>query len=363
MPFAHVHYYALKSKYIGDDELVLRNRPSIRFETRLFKGDLYKDKYGVQVQPLSYRVAYDRDGFRNDPLSSVEADIVVLGDSYIEFGLDEYDTFSRRLEATSGLSTRNLATSYHGPFQYVSTLKRYGLSLKPKYALFCFFEGNDIEDISRYLAWKTGKAYGHFNLTSKNFIQRYAIALSELFVVPLAEAAEKASRSPVEKGQNTLHPDLVALELGGTTITTVFSYKNDIRSADELLKTNEWNVLRYLLMEFKTICNENNIVPVVVFIPTKAHIYAEYSSLNSGHDWIQIRSQQIASRNNVETTMGMVCREIGMNLVSLSPVFKQFAKEGIFLYYPFDTHWDSQARQIAASFVAETLQISTRQEL
>ncbi|HJU04885.1 MAG TPA: hypothetical protein VJ692_06995, partial [Nitrospiraceae bacterium] len=120
-----IHYYALRGTYIVDDELVLRNRPSSTFQISQFKGELYDPSYAVEVPAMLYKATYDKDGFRNNSMRS-RSDIVVIGDSYIEFGHDNDDTFSKRLEALSGLHSTNLGTGWHGPFQYLSVLKRYG---------------------------------------------------------------------------------------------------------------------------------------------------------------------------------------------------------------------------------------------
>ncbi|MGH7232031.1 MAG: alginate O-acetyltransferase AlgX-related protein [Nitrospiraceae bacterium] len=347
-----IHYYALRGAYIVDDELVLRNRPSSIFTTSQFKGELYNPSYSVEVPAMTYKAAYDKDGFRNSPFRT-RSDIVVIGDSYIEFGHDNDDTFSKRLEMMSGLSSTNLGTGWHGPFQYLSVLKRYGIAQHPKYALLCFFEGNDIGDIREYMQWKSGEDYWHFNLSSKNVFQRYVMVLQDLaFSTGTLAAQFTAPGAPQDSpSHDELHPNLVVLQLGVETIKTVFLYKNETRSADELLQSQEWNVLEQLFAEFKTISHEHNIVPFVMFIPTKAHIYAEYSSASSGINWAKIRDQQISAKSNVETAMARICKEVGVKLISLTPVFERAAKRGKFLYYPFDTHWNSEARQIAAWFV------------
>ena len=351
-----IHYYALRGTYIVDDELVLRNRPSSTFQISQFKGELYDPSYAVEVPAMLYKATYDKDGFRNNSMRS-RSDIVVIGDSYIEFGHDNDDTFSKRLEALSGLHSTNLGTGWHGPFQYLSVLKRYGIAQHPKYALLCFFEGNDIGDIRAYMEWKGGGAYWHFNLSSKNFFQRYMMVLQDLVFFPGTLATQFAARTVPQDSVNhdQLHPNLVALQLGNETIKTTFFYKNETRSAGEMAKTKEWGLLRQLLVEFQAISRANNIVPIVVFIPTKAHIYAEYSTTSSGINWVKIRDQQISAKNNVETAMARTCEAVGMKFVSLTPVFQQAASRGKFLYYPFDTHWNSEARQIAAWFIGRNV--------
>jgi hypothetical protein len=347
MPFAHVRYYAYKGRVVLDDELVYKNRPSSKVELRSFKGDLYRDSYGVDVKPMPYTAMFDKDGFRNGPMPPAGWDVVVLGDSYVEFGHDEDDTLTSRLAVLTGLTTRNLGTGGYGPFQYVRVLQRYGLTPRPKHALFCFFEGNDIEDIRNYVRWReNAEAYGNFHQTGKNLVQRYLMALRDVVFAPLARALRGPLRTPA---------DLVTLKVGGADIKTVFSYEIEARKSDDLLKMDEWRILKELLGQFKAICAENNIVPIVVYIPTKAHIYAEYSTADSGAKWMTIRDQQIAARANVETAVRSLCREVGVELISLSPAFERAARQGTFLYYPFDTHWNSEARQLSATVLAEAL--------
>ena len=172
----YAHYYALKSRFIADDELVFRNRPNSVFQGRSFKGNQYREKYGVNVESIPYTAVYDEYGFRNGPQPQNGWDVAVLGDSNVEYGHDEDDTFSSRLGVLSGLTTRNLGTGSYSPIHYVTVFKRYGLTPKPKYVLFCFSEHNDIADIRDYRLWKAnGNGYGNYNLTGRNFVQRYLL--------------------------------------------------------------------------------------------------------------------------------------------------------------------------------------------
>lgn len=244
------------------------------YETHEFRGDLYNPIYGVDVSPMYYRSVTDEDGFRNNsPINA--SDIVVLGDSFAEVGHDEYDTFSKRLEVISGYKTKNLGLGWYGPFQYLSVFERYGLKQEPKYALFCFFEGNDIGDIHEYLKWKEGGDY--------------------------------------------------------------------------------WNALKEILRRFKVVSSLNRVIPIVVFIPSTVHIYAPYSVLPSGARWLKIRDAQISSKSNTETAVMRLLAQVGIRTISLTASFEEAANKGRFLYYDFDTHWNSEGREIAASYVAAKL--------
>ncbi len=82
-------------------------------------------------------------------------------------------TLSQRLETISGLKVANLGVAGYGPFQYLEVLKRYALPLKPKYALFVFYAGNDIEDMRSYRKWETEGGYHTAYLLSRSFLVRY----------------------------------------------------------------------------------------------------------------------------------------------------------------------------------------------
>jgi hypothetical protein len=352
MPFTHAQYYKEKTRYLLDDELVYRYRPSLTLQTASFTGDLHlEDFYRLHEKPVSYSVAYDNYGLRNGPMPEGGWDLVVLGDSFVEFGQDEEDTLTSRLARLTGLRPRNLGVAGYGPFQYLTSLKRYGLSPKPKVVLFCFFEGNDISDTKNYLGWReTGQTYGHLSITgTHNLFQRYLMALTDVFFVPLVRAIE---------GDQASSADLVILKVGDRTITTVLKYKNETRTPKELWHVNEWVHLKDVLGQLKALCAENDVTPMVVFIPSTAHIYAEYSTHESGANWLSIRDQQIAAKDNVETALSVLCQQMNIEIVSLSSAFSHAASLGRLLYYPFDSHWNSEGRQVAAMVLADKLSAS-----
>jgi hypothetical protein len=48
-----------------------------------------------------------------------------------------------------------------------------------------------------------------------------------------------------------------------------------------------------------------------------------------------------------------------MSLVDLSPFFEAAARRGKMLYYPMDTHWNSDGREVAAATIAKILTSTT----
>jgi hypothetical protein len=347
-----IPYYAIKLCCVPDDTLVFRERPSA--SNAEYPQDRYSPVYMVDVPSIHMEWSSDENGFRhNHPAAS--ADVVVIGDSYIAIGENEADTFGRRLQALSGLSVQNLGMGGYGPFQYLEVLRRYGLPKKPKYALFCFYEGNDIRDIRGYVTWKrTGRYNGRY-FTARPFLSRYVTALTDE-----VEYVRGVGRTALQLARNKLHPprihpDVAVIELGHETHHVLFYHKADPRPADEILRSAEWRHLTGILADFKHLSEQHGAAPIIVYIPSMAHIYAEYSTEESGENWLKIRAQQVRAGGNMEEAMARISSELQMELVSLTPAFAAAAGEGKLLYYPFDAHWNSIGRDVAATFVASIL--------
>ena len=95
-------------------------------------------------------VRYDRNGFRNS-IDLQKADIVVIGDSFIE----GYMTAESKLATTllgqlQGAIVANLGHLGYGPQQELVVLKRYGLPLHPHTVIWAFYEGNDLSEAQSY---------------------------------------------------------------------------------------------------------------------------------------------------------------------------------------------------------------------
>jgi hypothetical protein len=352
-----IPYFFFKVRYLPDPVLVFRNRPGLVLGSGQYYGDKYSPLYRVDVQPFTVKEnTLDQEGFTNADARR-PVDIVVLGDSYVEIQIDAQDSFGERLAKVSERTVANLGVGGYGPFQYLELLKRYGLRKAPKYALFCFFEGNDLADVLAYLKWQRGGGYWFLSDISRPFPQRYLLALKEtaLFAMMTGSLTIQTALAGKDHWPNDVHPDIAVLRLGNETHKVVFGYKNDLRPPAMIRNSPEWQALTTILQEFKAVATANGIVPVVVFIPTAAHIYADYSTAQSGANWLRVRDAQVRSKANVEKSMILLTEELDLRLIDLAPAFDRAAAEGKLLYYPFDTHWNSEGRQVAAEVVAEAI--------
>ena len=79
------------------------------------------------------------------------AEVVVLGDSFVEGGLVAADDLmTATLGRLLGCQVANLGQSAYGPQQMLAVLKRYAMPLRPRLCIWTFYEGNDLDDVERY---------------------------------------------------------------------------------------------------------------------------------------------------------------------------------------------------------------------
>src|SRR5207244_1924144 len=124
---------------VFDPVLVMKIKPHLRLD-REFGGDIRHLVPEAAFDPVPRHAQYDADGYRN--MHGAEpVDVIVIGDSFMDAGADDTDTFAARLEKTSGLKVANYGVSSYGPFQYVEVLKRHALRNQARVALFSIFEG------------------------------------------------------------------------------------------------------------------------------------------------------------------------------------------------------------------------------
>lgn len=368
IPLTHLDnilgYYAYKANYLPDPELGFREKPFNRRVIDDFAGTQYSPRYGIEVESYSIEWIMDKDGFRNEPHAD-SADIVVLGDSYIEYGANEADTFVGRLEEKlPGLGVRNLGKSGYSVAQYVHVLKRFGLEATPKVAIMAVYEGNDIPEIRDYLSWKSGRTSelrGYlFKFASGSLWRRYMVAVEATLVefrnrLGALDEVLLDKLATVRGYPSMTHPDIAVLNLQERPYPKLFIDKLPETAVEQMFATAEFDALRHFFNEFREVCKSNGITPLILYIPTALQIYAPYTTQSSGSHWLQVRDRQIAVRRNTETAIKAVAAKSGLDLISLTPVFERAAADGKMVYYALDAHWNAEGREIAAGFVADVL--------
>ena len=351
-------YYSNRLFKIPDDTLGYRYKPDVQLHIPNSRTELYSPAYGVKVPMKTIEWITNGDGFRARSNGGL-ADIAVIGDSFVEYGDTENQTFGKLLEQRlPGSTVSNLGISGYGPFQYLEVLKRYAIRENPKIAMFCFYEGNDIAGIREYLSWKQhGSALAGYVVTSHNILWRYAsvmVSVSSALFAPVRTTGEMLLRR-LTRAQY-VHPRLAVLDLGGKRVDMLFvDTESSGSNVKETLKEAEWQQLRSILIEFKRITTEREIRALILNIPRSATVYAQYSTEKSGKDWRATMAGQITRTRNTENALLSLAKELDVEIINLRELYEKAAQEGRVVYEQIDTHWNLEGRELAAEFVVKRL--------
>jgi hypothetical protein len=174
-------------------------------------------------------------------------------------------------------------------------------------------------------------------------------------VVSLAVNWVGDSLKPVTSSGNKTHPDVGIIRLGGKDVPMLFGYWNAPISADDILSSEEGKTLRKLLDEFNLGSVQHRITPIVVYIPTKLEVYGEHFTQRSGGRFLSKIDTQLKFQRNKMEAVETLSHESGVRLINLLPYFKELADRGKLLYYPTDSHWNSDGAQAAAEYIAATM--------
>ncbi|HKR80729.1 MAG TPA: hypothetical protein VJR69_13565 [Nitrospira sp.] len=321
---------------------------------------------------MKYNATYTADGFRSNSSTS-DFKVLVVGDSYVEIGEEDALTLSEQLKQVSGLSTFNLGRGWYGPFQYLELLNRYGSTLRPRYAVLCFFDGNDAEDTRQFLKWQGGRSYYSFVLSTKSYVGRYLTAFRDTqhyiqdriayLVRSIVTPAPTFSRSnTIEGGEQLAHsekngtpPDLGLIHIGAQAVPMRFLYWNSLKTTEDLLKTEEWKAIGKFLKEYERLAAQYEVQPIIVFVPTKIEVYGSQYLERSGKTFLEKIKPQLQFENNSHEAFLQLVKDTKLRFVDLLPEFREQARAGKLLYYPFDTHWNAEGRRIAAELIAHSL--------
>ncbi|MDX1578432.1 MAG: hypothetical protein R3266_08100, partial [Gemmatimonadota bacterium] len=121
-----VPYFEIRARFQPDSTLVMVPRRTRRERAFELRGDLHVPDDDLPDPAVSYRATYNALGFRANG-GAPPFRILVIGDSFVEFGERDSATVSEMLRRETGLSTFNLGRGWYGPHHYVALLERHGL--------------------------------------------------------------------------------------------------------------------------------------------------------------------------------------------------------------------------------------------
>lgn len=336
----------LRPGNVPDPELLYARRGHRTLRLRVHGNEADPDAPGRRrVYEVALR--YDRDGFRN-PDDLAEADLVVVGDSFIEgVHVPDRDLVTTRLAEALRRPVANLGRSGYGPQQEGHVLRRFGLPLRPRACVWAFYEGNDLGEADLYEA--------HRQILKRALRGGPAVAFDRSF---LKNAALYLARSwPIgPRPGPTTTPLLGRFRVrSGATVTLSFASPDQVlQGPDGTSRADSlgFDRARAALDEASRLCASRGIALTVVFIPSKYRVYRDYCTFDRGPPAVDDLPGALA---DAVAALGPEIR-----FLDLTPTFRAEAARGALLYLPDDTHWSAEGHRLAASAIADPIQQADR---
>jgi hypothetical protein len=300
------------------------------------KPRIFWRRYVPEVdRVVDYRT--DENGFRNPPRVA-RADIVFIGDSYTEGAtIAEEDTFVRRLGQLTGLSVVNLGRGAYGAPQEQIVLKRFGLSYAPRVVVWQLFEGNDLADAETFAQWKQNPQLRPMSLKDRYFNNTL---LNQWLL---------QTRPPEREGAMVTmrYPD-------GTAIKLTLRHGYDPTEASNRRVGMAETIAA--IEAGSRLCQSQGISLVVLYIPTMAHVMAQYISFDRAEDQTSYLPQGVIAASEFGRSIGELCARAGCTFIDSFAALRQASQSGKQrLFIPNDEHLDPAGHEVVAQLIATWL--------
>jgi len=323
-----------------DPELLFVHRPGLRFTGRT-PGDLVDwlrirtdRQYDVDLQ-------YDEHGFRNR-LTLTRADVVAIGDSFVEAGLvPDRDLLTSRLAAAFGVEIANLGQGGYGPQQELIVLRRYGKPLRPRLVLWFVFEGNDLGDVHRYEQFRRDLQ-----------VRRTASLVDRLFTVSALRTlqwvvAPDATRDSTEARRRSCRFDARAEDTALVDpLNLYFAYAGAELTEDDL---RALDVLQRSVQMAATEVRSEGAAFLLLFVPTKYRVHAGVCTPPADGYLSEWRINDLPAR------LGAWAQSAGVDYLDLTGPLRAAAERGLLTYFPDDGHWNSAGHRVVAASIETRL--------
>lgn len=311
----------------------------------------------------------DEMGFPNDEREWQDRyEVIVTGDSFVTRSAPR--TWIELLREQTGKATLALGASSWSTLNEIEAIKLYGLDKRPEWVMVMYFEGNDLFNTAQYIERRaSGLSWKEFDMQRVPFYRKLlSLHMLKYGIGKLGEKDDEPRRYryPVTASTKAGEIDLVFKDIHLLPMSADY---------DTLARSDEFARIRESLLELKQLCEAQGTRLVLVYIPSKEHIYwsriwdpvdvnnvLERSvtvTLSEGdHGYLQWEPQYLsfdtfsANHNAQELLFQDMADETGIEFLNLTPLFWREAIARGELYNYADPHWNQEGNQLVADTIA-----------
>lgn len=331
--------------YVLDKDLGFRRIPNLHWSGR--PASDIEQTYGLPrslTKPITF--TYDRWGYRN--VTDMErADIVLLGDSYVEgWYVSDEETVASRLAARLGRPVANLGVAGYGTMQMLRVIKGDALARQPRIIAWFFFEGNDLYDDQEFensltapppgaeqtVPRREGLTGAHgwqkrsFMLTAFHWLRRWSHPL-------FPTRARYRALLPTKEGSSQA---IYFADYGAVPWTDY--------------EETRWGKAMANFREGIEVAHNAGVHVMLVYVPIKYRVYRDFIQVPNGSPM-----QRWTTWSTLPGKFLELCRSVPVPCLDMTGPLQQAVGNGINVYAPTDTHWNRDGHATVASEIERAL--------
>jgi hypothetical protein len=332
--------------YQNDPELGFRRRPGVTWTGRP-PSDIEGGANMPPSLPQPITFTYDQWGYRN--LSDHEqADVIMIGDSYTEgWYVSDDETVAYLLQASTQRPVANLGVAGYGTLQESIVLRKEVPRLKPRVAVWSFFEGNDLYDDETFESTMQAAPAG----------DQETIAHPEGYAHRQGWKHRSFTLNALRRLRRWMEPLIpnktpyfgYLTQPGHERQTIYFADYAGVPWSDWI--NGRWQKARATFAEAAAYASLQDIKLLFVYVPIKYRVYRPYIKVDPDspvNDWELWQLPRLFSE---------FCSTAKVACIDLTEMFQRAVSNGEMPYAPTDTHWGAAGHQL----VAERLELELQQ--
>ncbi len=305
------------------------------------------DPIDVQ-QGIRQTITTDERGYCNpsSALSGGSVDNLLLSGSVPGCaGVSADQTLSASLSLVLGKNVYNMSIPAVGPAEYLDTLRRDGLKLKPRALLFAMAEADELHDVVYHNEARLGNFKEKTNLNRTIFASSYALSLLRSGIHFAAKTVE-AVFGPDFRYSASVANKRVQFNINNSSLEELEYAK--------LLESGEISadLYREPLRDLVDLSRRNGFVPIVTLVPAAYTTYRDSLLFEDAAIATTMKTYSDVQRKWLSDNAS----ELGYHFIDCIPAMQRAAKDAGLLYFPANVHLTAEGNKILAQSLAPLFQ-------